>query len=114
VIEVHARERVIVFAGHGEWDLATAPALRAQLGVALAGAWQLIVVDLKDVTLLDVAGVDPIVHAVDRSRATGQEVVLVHPQPPVAQLLDLIGLGDRVAPTETLPHIGELLDALNG
>jgi hypothetical protein len=29
-------------------------------------------------------------------------------------LLDLIGLGDRVAPTETLPHIGELLDALNG
>src|SRR4051812_21000747 len=58
----------IVFVGHGEWDLATAPSLGAQLEVALAGAWRLVVVDLRDVCFLDLAGVDPIVRAVGRSR----------------------------------------------
>jgi anti-anti-sigma factor len=82
--------------------------------VALTGAWRLIVVDLRDVTFLDVAGVDPIVHAVERSRVTKQEVVLVHPQRRVEQVLGLIGLLEHVAPTETLARMGELADALNG
>jgi anti-anti-sigma factor len=113
MIEVHARERVIVFAGHGEWDLATAPPLRAQLEVALAGAWQLVVIDLKDVSFLDVAGANPIIDALRRSRITGQQIILVSPQRPVARLLDVLGLTQFVALPESLPQVGALADALN-
>jgi anti-anti-sigma factor len=82
--------------------------------VALSGAWQLIVVDLKDVAFLDLAGADPLVDAARRSKVTGQQVVLVHPQPRVARLLSAAGLLACVAAAENLPEIGELAEVLDG
>ena len=112
VIEVHARERVLVLSGSGEWDLATADQVRPHLEIAVSGAWPLIVVDLARVDFMDVAGAKPIRTAVRSLRSSGRKILLVHPRSHVEKVLRLTGLGDFVVPVEELPnvdHVQELL-----
>jgi anti-anti-sigma factor len=113
MLEVHARENVIVFTGHGEWDLACADALRAQFSVAVSGCWAVTVVDLSDVSFLDLAGASPIEQLIASLTPTGRHVALLHPRPAVTRLLEILGLADYVVPVEELPRVPDLPDLLS-
>jgi anti-anti-sigma factor len=79
---------VVIFIG--DLDVATAPALHAQLGRTAAGdPAPHLLVDLSGVTFMDCAGLRPLLAARNR---TGAAVSLRNPAPPVLRLLRLLGL----------------------
>lgn len=112
MLEAHIRERVFVITAHGEWDLATAPALEQMLRMAVSGEWPVIAVDLADVTFMDVAGCAPLCAAALDCRSKDVALFLVHPRPPVERVLQFCGVGGRIIPVEQLPHHEEVVDLL--
>ena len=81
----------------GEVDLATAPALEAELDRAIRASAGAFVVDLEDVTFLDSSGINVLM----RSRALlGREerdVVLVCPPGGVLHVLEVVGVAELFA-----------------
>ena len=110
MLEAYARAQVFVLTAHGEWDLATAPAMPHLLVAGTSGLWPVVTVDLGDVTFLDPAGARPLRAAAIRAHEAGIRFFLVHPTEPVNRVLTICGLGPHVVPVEQLPKRQELLD----
>lgn len=91
VVDLSAHEpRVVV---RGEIDLATCHHLDRAVEQAFA-CGPSIVVDLSQVTFMDVTGVSVIIRGV---RGHGDDAIeLVDPRPALRRLLGLVGLGDLV------------------
>jgi anti-sigma B factor antagonist len=103
MIVFHERDHVAVLSASGEWDLASAEVLRSHLDRAIAGSWSVIVLDLAEVTFIDVTGVKPIRAAIKELRETSRQLLVVNPSPRIARTLKLLGLADWVVPVEQLP-----------
>ena len=83
----------------GELDLLTAPRLEQALRQA-TGRARLVVVDLRDLTRVDAAGVDALVSASRGARRDGRRLVLVRGLPQVDRILMLTGASDSVETIE--------------
>jgi len=68
--------------------------VRHQIASLLRSGERHIVLDLKQVTSLDAAGVGELVRAHNMARAAGATVQLVNPRAHVRQLIERVGLGD--------------------
>ena len=79
----------------GELDLATAPQLEQTLREAQLGA-RLIVLDLRELTFLDSAGVHVIVDAGIRSRRAGCRMIVVRAPAQVDAVFTLIGVTEDI------------------
>jgi anti-sigma B factor antagonist len=79
----------------GELDLASAPALRDTLRDAETRA-QIVLLDLRDLTFMDSAGVHAIVRACVRAQRAGRRLILVRGPRQVDRLLALAGVADRL------------------
>ena len=79
----------------GELDIATAPALALTLHESQQLA-HLTVLDLRELTFMDTAGVHTIVNASLRARKDGRRLVLVRGRPDVYRIFTLTGSCDDV------------------
>ncbi|MFH9352183.1 STAS domain-containing protein [Kitasatospora sp. NPDC017646] len=86
-----------VVTAHGEIDLDTAPHLRREISRALA-EHQEVVLDLSEVTFMDCSGLGVLVRARNQADRSGRRLVLRGIGRPVTRLLELTGLGRRLAP----------------
>jgi anti-sigma B factor antagonist len=81
----------------GEIDIATCPAARRFLMAAISGGNVQLAVDMSGVTFIDAAGIDVLVAAANRARATGGGLSLLAPSRQVRRLLDVFHL-DAILP----------------
>jgi anti-anti-sigma factor len=90
------RERVIV-AVEGELDLASVSAVRTALDELLAAGWRNIVLDLRELTFIDSTGLSLLLDAERSARRHDAAFAIVDGSPPVARLLELVGLTNHFA-----------------
>ncbi|QMU80725.1 STAS domain-containing protein [Streptacidiphilus sp. PB12-B1b] len=76
----------------GEIDLATSSLITTHLIQVTAGARPSVVVDLRAVTFIDAAGLDPLARARDRALRRGGELALICTDPRILRTLRLAGL----------------------
>lgn len=81
----------------GELDLASAPTLRTALSRLLHGDHRRLVMDLRELTFSDCAGLRPVRWAVREGTRVGTDVQLRDAVPAVRRVLDLTGLGTPAA-----------------
>jgi anti-anti-sigma factor len=79
----------------GEIDLATVDAVRAEIDAARTET-TLVLLDLRDVTFIDSAGVRLVLEGSRELAAEGGELVIVRGGPEVRRVFDLVGLDGRV------------------
>jgi anti-sigma B factor antagonist len=80
----------------GELDLASGPALDAELEGFAGPDTTLVVVDLRELEFMDSTGLSILVRAHRRLAAEGCELSLVQGPPQVQRLLNLTGVGERL------------------
>jgi len=79
----------------GELDLASAPELAGTMR-RLDPAAELVTLDLRALTFIDVAGVRAIQDAQRIANEAGRRVLILGPHQPVARILELTGMLDLV------------------
>jgi anti-anti-sigma factor len=92
----------VVVAPAGEVDLATVDAVRAELDAA-RGEAGLVVLDLREVTFIDSAGVRLVLEGSRALAAAGGELVVVRGGHEVRRLFALVGLDGRVRMVDSPP-----------
>jgi anti-anti-sigma factor len=80
----------------GELDLATAGSLAAQGHAAIARHARLLLLDLTGLSFCDARGLSAFVTIANHADKTGCRYGLIGPQPPVAKLLHVTGLDQRM------------------
>lgn len=80
----------------GECDVVTAPVLRERLLGLLAGRSTTLLLDLSGLDFLDCAGARVLLATGRRAALLGGALAIVAPAPPVARLLRLTGLDERL------------------
>jgi anti-sigma B factor antagonist len=85
----------VVVAPVGEVDLATVDALQAELDAAAGESAQL-VLDLRDITFMDSAGLRLLLHLSRTLEDAGGTLTVVRGTREVQRLFDLVGLGGRL------------------
>ena len=93
----------------GELDLAAASTLEAELNEALAGGFELIVVDLATLDFIDSTGLSVLVRGHQQAQEAGLKLGLINPAAQVERLLSLTGLADRLTLGDA--HRAKLSDA---
>jgi anti-sigma B factor antagonist len=88
---------VPVVALRGELDLAQARSLGTQLGELAGQPGTAAVLDLTDVTFMDSTSLGVVMKAAGRFRRQAKRFVIVAPAGPVLRLLEISGVGDRLA-----------------
>ena len=77
----------------GELDIRQATPLARALSAA-AGTGSQVIVDLRELTVIDCSALGALVYARQRALYAGGDLTLVAPGPPVLRLLSLTGLND--------------------
>jgi anti-sigma B factor antagonist len=93
-VELLALERETVLVLRGEFDLTGLDVFRD--AVAQVSPSHSMVVDLRELTFLDSSGLGALVVLHERARSEGWSLVLSAPQPPVAMVLRISGLSQRL------------------
>jgi anti-anti-sigma factor len=88
------RDRVIV-AVSGELDIASVGALQEALDELRSAGWESIVLDLRELTFIDSTGLSLLLHADHAARRPGAQFAIIDGSPPVARLLEIVGLSDH-------------------
>lgn len=98
LLRVHTSvlDDVAVVRMSGELDLTGADALLTRLEPAVELAGRALVVDLRELTFVDCAGLSALVDARNSIAGRGIELVLAAPSRPVGRLLSLTGSGRLV------------------
>jgi anti-anti-sigma factor len=91
-----ADNRTEILRVHGELDLATAGSLCRRAGAAIGRRARLLLLDLTGVSFCDACGLNAFVRIANEAEAAGCRYGLIAPQPPVAKLLRLTGLNQRL------------------
>ncbi len=94
-VEISGDDQSTVLAVVGELDLATTPALEAELERAGTGP-ELIILDLRGVAFMDSTGLSLLVKAQRRARESRRRLVVVRGGSQVQRLLTLTGVADRL------------------
>jgi anti-anti-sigma factor len=97
------RDRVRI-APSGELDLSTAPELERTTGELWAAGFTHVVLDLREVCFLDVAGVRVILALDAAARADGSTFELIPGPAQVQRVFDLTGVHERVS-FQALPRL---------
>ncbi len=93
------RERVLVLLG-GELDLATVDFVRQELEALRSAGWQQLVLDLSEVSFMDLAGVRLLLSAFEQSDRAGSLFRVRGASPQVRRILELTGNTHILAPAE--------------
>jgi len=96
------RTPVPVVTARGEIDLFSSRDLASRLGELSGEPGVAAVLDLSEVTFMDSIGLGVVLKASSRFRRQAKRLVIVAPAGPVLRLLELSGLGDRLALAPTL------------
>jgi anti-sigma B factor antagonist len=103
-VDVRSHRGAVVLAVEGELDLASSPALEAQL--ESAGESELVILDLRKLDFMDSTGLRVLLQAYQRAEGSGRRFALVRGGPQVQRLLSLAGVAERLtvvdAPEELL------------
>ncbi len=94
-----------------ELDLATADGLAAQ-GCAIAGHARVLLLDLTSLSFCDARGLSAFVRIANQADRAGCRVALIAPQPPVAKVLRIFGLDQRLPVFATTDHALAALTAV--
>ena len=94
-VEISGDASATVLTVTGELDLATTPALEAELERASAGP-ELVVLDLRGVTFMDSTGVSLLVKAHRRAQESRRRLAVVKGGAQVQRLLTLTGVAGRL------------------
>lgn len=90
---------------HGPLDAGSAPALKQQLADVIdVGCNRQVILDLREMSDVDFAGVLVIVDAVLRVQEQGGELLLSGPRPGVAETLRAVGVAEVVLITPEWTH----------
>jgi len=92
-----------VLRASGELDLATADGLAAQ-GCAIVGHAGLLLLDLTSLSFCDARGLSAFVRIANQADRAGCRVALIAPQPPVAKVLRICELDQRLPVFATTGH----------
>jgi anti-sigma B factor antagonist len=90
----------------GELDLASSPALEAELERVSANGASPIIVDLSQLEFMDSTGLSVLVRAHQRAEENGRRFGLINGSQQVQRLLNLTGVAERLS----LSEAPELLD----
>ncbi|MFI6654987.1 STAS domain-containing protein [Streptomyces sp. NPDC050523] len=101
-IQVHEADGLVVIEFHGEIDIAAALPIMFELDAATAAAGQTVVVDLTPTEFIDCYGLRLVHRAEQRVRERGGRLLLVCPHPLILKILQLGGLGKRLAVLPTM------------
>jgi anti-anti-sigma factor len=85
-------DRLVRLSAHGEFDLATADALRMSLLAQLVAGRRAVALDMSTVSFIDLVTVDTLVKAQRKFIADGATLLITNPSRPVSRLLRLAGL----------------------
>jgi len=100
-VTAHSADGAVVLAVAGEVDLLSAPVLSDEIGTALTGAPELLVIDLTEVSFLASIGITVLLEA-RRSAGAGTRVRVVAPEHGVVnRTLRLTGLHEALAVADT-------------
>ena len=88
------RDRVVVVVA-GELDVANVSLVREALDELYAAGWRSVVLDLRELTLIDSTGLSLLVEMDRAARRTGIAFAIVDGSPAVARLLEVVGLQDH-------------------
>jgi anti-sigma B factor antagonist len=77
---------------HGELDMSSAPMLVRQLEAAESSRPREIVLDLAELSFMDVTGLRTILDAARRARRVGGSLVIANPTPHIIRLLELTAI----------------------
>jgi len=94
-VEISGDDRATVLTVTGELDLATSPALEAQLERASSGP-DLVILDLRGVSFMDSTGLSLLVKAQRRAQESQRQLAVVRGGAQVQRLLTLTGVGERL------------------
>jgi anti-sigma B factor antagonist len=94
-IAVHAEGSVEIVVVHGEVDLATADAVRADLNGAFERGGN-VVLDLREVSFMDTQGLVVVIEAQQSCAADGTQFAITRAPDHVHRLFDMIGLTPRL------------------
>jgi anti-anti-sigma factor len=92
-----AHDGIHVLTVAGELDLASAPELRAALGLAASGTGGSLILDLSGVTFIDSTALGTLLRADEQLAGDGVRMVIVCPPGPVQRLLAMTRLDGRLA-----------------
>ncbi len=92
----------VVVVPTGEIDLATVELLQAEIDAAATEATR-VVLDLREVTFMDSAGLRLVVHSVRALEADGATLAIVRGPSEVQRVFDLVGLDDRMTMLDQPP-----------
>ena len=95
-VEVRDGEQAVVVDVRGELDLASSPALEAELESDSVGTASLVIVDLRRLEFMDSTGLSVLVRAHQRALENGQRFAVVKGPQQVQRLLSLTGVADRL------------------
>jgi anti-sigma B factor antagonist len=77
----------------GEIDAHTAPTLAAAMKTLPSGV---VTVDVAGVSFMDSSGLRVLMEAATRAREGGGDLVVTHPTPGIARLVEISGLGEQL------------------
>ncbi|HTW18935.1 MAG TPA: STAS domain-containing protein [Mycobacteriales bacterium] len=103
--DVSVRPDATVARPHGDLDVVNVDALRELLDGLCAGPARTIILDLSDVTFMDVLSLSVILGAADAMRDLGRQLVVENPSTAVRRLCDLLNAGDVLDAADSLPYI---------
>jgi anti-anti-sigma factor len=89
-------DRTEILSVHGELDLATADSLYQRGRAAVGRRPRLLLLDLTGLSFCDACGLAALVRIANEADAAGCRYGLIAPQAPVARLLRLTGLNQRL------------------
>ena len=95
----------------GELDLAAVPSLEADLALPESNGVQAIMIDARDLTFLDCAGLQALLSARERAMASGRPLLVVGAGRTVRRLCELTGTGDLLDQQQVLGMIARFIGA---
>jgi anti-sigma B factor antagonist len=88
-VAVREQERTTVLSLDGELDLASCAALERELERVQSSRSQRLVLDLSELTFMDLSGLRVIIAAHRQAERGGKRLVLAHVRPSIMRLLEL-------------------------
>jgi anti-anti-sigma factor len=94
VVAVRHLGTTVEFIVDGELDLASVPALRREIALALRHGPETAVVDLRDARFIDSSGLHALLATQRQAVAAGTRLVVIRPDGPADRAFSLSGLDD--------------------
>jgi anti-sigma B factor antagonist len=95
-VEMRNGDQAVLIGVSGELDLASSPALEAELERATSSDLELLVIDLRKLEFMDSTGLSVLVRAHQKATQNGKRFAIVKGPQQVQRLLSLTGVAERL------------------